>query len=207
MNNLVLKLCPTCKEHKPFEAFSRDIRTALGLATYCRVCNRTNVRVYVAKDPEKERARQEAYRLANADRIRENSRARYIKANPTVGVKRVASTFRDEQLQEALDFAALNPRSTVKTIMQEAGLTYYLWRMIKDQFVMKKIFSATGGAVKFVYTLKSGIIDTPTQEIKHEHSIPKFREISSLAIPAPQKPAPLAISRVTVSRFATEYDD
>ena len=80
-----MKRCPMCKIEKPLFAFSPDARTATGVQSRCKTCQRTIAQLARDKDPQKHRdavkkttqkhyaeklQRNREYRIANADKVR-----------------------------------------------------------------------------------------------------------------------------------------
>jgi Recombination endonuclease VII len=76
------KLCPRCKEVKPFSEFTKDKQRIDGLATYCKPCNRK----LGSEQREKPGARAKAAEVARQWRKDNPERARLHHLRVTYGV-------------------------------------------------------------------------------------------------------------------------
>jgi hypothetical protein len=109
-----VKICSTCKELKPLEAFSKDKRAKDGLCYRCKICSKALMQDWYAAnrdrliakaranelaDPEKARHKKREYAARHPDRVRESNR-KYA-AKPDV---------RDRQRQDPRRLAYLKKR-------------------------------------------------------------------------------------------------
>jgi 5-methylcytosine-specific restriction endonuclease McrA len=60
-----VKKCSKCQETKPFADFGKDSRSKSGLRGHCRTCNAQYAYSWVAKNPDRAKARSKAHYEAN----------------------------------------------------------------------------------------------------------------------------------------------
>lgn len=71
------KFCPECKTDKPEHDF--PIRKTGKLYSYCKPCNSARTMRWSAANKERKAASNAAWALANADRVKEGQRAKYLR--------------------------------------------------------------------------------------------------------------------------------
>lgn len=69
------RVCSTCAEPKPLSKYTRQPGYADGLTRQCKDCKNAARNAKRRADPEARKAQDAAYREANRERVRENSRA------------------------------------------------------------------------------------------------------------------------------------
>ena len=81
MNNLPLKRCSTCKEHKSLDNFAKDKSRKDGLSWRCKTCHSEMNKKYTKTPEAKEANKQRAYEYYHANKDEINAKARENRAN------------------------------------------------------------------------------------------------------------------------------
>lgn len=76
------RTCNTCGQRKPLADYPKDANATRGHRTHCKPCHTAKELARYHADPEAGRERQRQMRVRNADRVREQDRARYERDKP-----------------------------------------------------------------------------------------------------------------------------
>lgn len=80
VDSIPMKMCSTCRQSQPFDAFSRSRKSRDGKCYTCRTCAITRSQASYRANRESRRVKSKAYRAANRERIKAQRKA-YRQAN------------------------------------------------------------------------------------------------------------------------------
>lgn len=80
--NPIAKTCGRCRAEKPLACFPKQKRGRYGLSSWCGACHAQSVRERRARDPQRHRDRDKAYREANRERVLAKERRASAKRPP-----------------------------------------------------------------------------------------------------------------------------